>query len=52
MSTLDRPSALPTPGRSIAMRGGVWIVKPVGTLVSGSRQLDAHDFGAGLLGRC
>ena len=35
-STLFLPSALATPGRSIAMRGGVWIAKPAGTAGSGS----------------
>ena len=38
-----------TPGRSSAMRGGVCTVKPAGTAVSGFAQLDADDFGAGLL---
>ena len=36
ISTLERPRAFVTPGRSIAMRGGVWIVKPVGTAGSAS----------------
>ena len=52
ISTLDLPSALLTPGRSIAMRGGAWTVKPAGTAASGSRQLDADDLGAGLLACC
>ena len=36
ISTLDLPSALVTPGRSIAIRGGAWTVKPAGTAASGS----------------
>ena len=36
ISTLDLPSALVTPGKSIAMRGGVWTTKPAGTAASGS----------------
>jgi hypothetical protein len=36
ISTLDLPSALVTPGRSIATRGGVCTAKPFGTAASGS----------------
>ena len=35
MSTVERPMALVTPGKSSAMRAGVWIAKPVGTAASG-----------------
>src|SRR3982751_2202483 len=36
ISTVDLPSPLVTPGRSIAIRGGVCTVKPAGIAASGS----------------
>ena len=36
ISTSERPDALVTPGKSRAMRAGVWTAKPVGSSVWGS----------------